>query len=75
MHMSRYVIVLECSICTRGHPLIYKFCTRYWTEREIRDGLKCMCAVVIIILDRVPTCVGAALSQIPTGFFATPACF
>ena len=38
-------------------------------EREIRDGLKCMCAVVIIILDRVPTCVGAALSQIPTGFF------
>ena len=32
-------------------------------EREIRDGLKCMCAVVIIILDRVPTCVGAALSQ------------
>ena len=34
-----------------------------------------MCAVVIIILDRVPTCVGAALSQIPTGFFATPACF
>ena len=56
-------------------PLIYKFCTRYWTEREIRDGLKCMCAVVIIILDRVPTCVGVALSQIPTGFFATPACF
>ena len=27
------------------------------------DGLKCMCAVVIIILDRVPTCVGAALSH------------
>ena len=75
MHMSHYVIVLECSKCTRGHPLIYKFCTRYWTEREIRDGLKCMCAVVIIILDRVPTCVGAALSQIPTGFFTTPACF
>ena len=44
-------------------------------EREIRDGLKCMCAVVIIILDRVPTCVRVALSQIPTGFFATPACF
>ena len=44
-------------------------------EREIRDGLKCMCAVVIIILDTVPTCVRVALSQIPTGFFATPACF
>ena len=34
-------------------------------EREIRDGLKCMGAVIIIILDRVPTCVGAALSQCP----------
>ena len=55
MHMSCYVIVLECLICTRGHPLIYKFCIK--KDREIRDGLKCMCAIVIIILDRVPTCI------------------
>ena len=56
-------------------PLYISFVLGIKEEREIRDGLKCMCAAVIIILDRVPTCVGVALSQIPTGFFATPACF
>ena len=41
-----YVIVLEGSICTHGHPF-YKFL--YMS----RDGLKCVCAVCGSCVDKI----------------------